>query len=715
MNTSFPISIETYLKEAGFSQTEMLILRKLLEEDALTIRELGAKMGKSVGLVDQAVKKLMSKGIVRREHINDQPRYLINSLDAVVQWVKDDRKKHKEMLDRRHENFETFIATLKIDQKCPDLEHFSGLEGIQQAYDKLLAVGGEILTFTPVLYLAEDDPLRAYRVDLFRRRQIRKIFQRVLAVDSPLARRFQSRDLFEYRRTLLVPESELALAFEKTIVGDTVAYIDLKGENACFLKYPELAKSERAAFECLWVRTLEHEHDGTGTVSAGAVSTVIPLGTRIFSHLREFVLSKRSLWTILFFALLSGVFTIGLYDNNRSLNLERIKDKVMSIAATGALQFDAETVNAIWKPSDIDKPQYAKLIFTLNLIRRSNTDIQYAYIMRKTSDPKKLAFVADADSLYPDEKKDLNGDGIIDTADALNTPGELYDSDLFDRMDDAFTHAIASVGTDQWGTFISGYAPIRDKYGATVGILGIDMFASNLEKMTLTSLTPVYFFFALFLLFMLFRFWAGNRSLMEECFEVIKRNLRLTILWIVFLITLTYGIFFAFQQYKYHLWVEATGERLKAIAATAANQFDPEDFEQLHWARDMKTEAYQRVHDKLNEIRNNNPSVKYAYIVRMTATPHMYEFIADADSNYNLPNLWIDFNSDEILDDADENVWPGFNYFDANGDLFEKAKIQPVYGFSRDQWGYFITGVAGIYDENKQLVGFLGLDVVLGN
>ncbi|HVW66637.1 MAG TPA: hypothetical protein VHA78_02805 [Candidatus Peribacteraceae bacterium] len=44
--TSLPSSIEVYLEEAGFSGTEILILKKLLEEDALTLRELAAKTGK---------------------------------------------------------------------------------------------------------------------------------------------------------------------------------------------------------------------------------------------------------------------------------------------------------------------------------------------------------------------------------------------------------------------------------------------------------------------------------------------------------------------------------------------------------------------------------------------------------------------------------------------------------------------------------------------
>jgi DNA-binding MarR family transcriptional regulator len=61
MTTSLPAGIESYLKEAGFSATEMLIIRKLVEEDCLTLRELAGKTGKSTGVLDLAMKKLLQK------------------------------------------------------------------------------------------------------------------------------------------------------------------------------------------------------------------------------------------------------------------------------------------------------------------------------------------------------------------------------------------------------------------------------------------------------------------------------------------------------------------------------------------------------------------------------------------------------------------------------------------------------------------------------
>jgi hypothetical protein len=55
MNT-LPSSIESYLEEAGFTVLEVLILKRLLEEEALTVREIASKTGKSSGAIDQAMR-----------------------------------------------------------------------------------------------------------------------------------------------------------------------------------------------------------------------------------------------------------------------------------------------------------------------------------------------------------------------------------------------------------------------------------------------------------------------------------------------------------------------------------------------------------------------------------------------------------------------------------------------------------------------------------
>ncbi len=527
MNAILPAGIESYLKEAGFSVTEMLLLRKLVEEDSLTIRELASKTGKSTGILAQAMKKLMTKQIAQKNIINDQPRYSINSLDAVLRWVKYDMNERKTILDRRHQNFESFIATLKVDKKRPDIEYFHGSDGIKQAYLKLLESGQELLTFTPVLTITEADPLRLFRVEYFRKRQVRKIFQRILSPDSTLAGRFQSRDPFEYRKTLLVPPTDLPLTFEKTIVGDTIACFNFTEQSACFLRYPDLAKAERAAFESLWAKQLHHSRSGQ---PAAQIPTQIPLQTRILSYVREFVLSPRSLAIFAVLALLSGAITFGLYKNSESINFQRMQDKVVAIATTGAMQIDFKDLDALRTLEDYKKSEWAKVVNILKDIRIRNTDIMYVYIFRKSLTGDGLEFVSDSHSLNPfantdsDQTNDvdMNNDGKIDGSptggDYVGWPGQSYPSTLLPSAAfDSFSGITASkFYEDQWGKVVTGYAPIKDPQGNTAAILAVDIKADKLDELTQKTFFPLYSFLILFGCFVFVRILAWGQGVMSR-------------------------------------------------------------------------------------------------------------------------------------------------------------------------------------------------------
>ncbi|MFH0770479.1 MAG: winged helix-turn-helix domain-containing protein [Candidatus Peregrinibacteria bacterium] len=339
--TGLPASIEAYLTEAGFAATELLILRKLLEEDALTLREIAAKTGKSTGVLDQSLKKLLKRNIVIREIINDAPKYLVKSLEAIVSWMKRDMAEKRELLKRKEQDFESFVASLKRDATRPEMEYFEGEEGMQKAYMKLLDVvnDGLLLQYVPVRCREEEDPLRVFRVQHFRQRHKRKIFSRIIAEDTLLGRRFRSRDPFEYRETVLLPEGHFPFAFEKILAGRTVACFNHDEMRACFIHYPELAKMERAVFEREW-RAIKDQRHISSTEMPDTGSSV-NLRTRMVS-LREFFVGRKSLVVFVVCALLAGWVTYGFYRHNYNLTLQRTREKGMAIAATAAPEFDAK-------------------------------------------------------------------------------------------------------------------------------------------------------------------------------------------------------------------------------------------------------------------------------------------------------------------------------------------------------------------------------------
>ncbi len=720
---SLPSSIEAYLAESGFTGSEIMILKKLFEGEALTLRELAAKTGKSTGTLDQAMKKMMQKGIVRAETINDTTKYMIHSLQSVLGMMEQEVRKQQQMIEFKFQNFETFVSTIQQAKQRPEMEHFEGVAGIKKAYKELLNRGNDLVQYGPTLWLAEDDPLRDFRVQYFRERHKHSIFSRVITHNTVLGRRFQSRDPYEYRKTILVDPELYPFTFEKIIVGDTVACFQLEDDIACFIRFPELAQEERVFFDRIWNKKVdsakkpapEPPKDAPQLLPAPASMDIIdiPVRTKTLSSLREFFLGRKSLASFAIFGILAGAITFGLYRHNISLNTKRIQERVRSIAATGALQFEAEDLEELHTSEDIKKPQYKKVIYQLNLIRNQNEGVKYAYLMRPTNEYKKIwEFIADADSLDPYTKKDLNGDRVIDEADHLSPPGEPYDvSDQ--SIDREMFEATASIEphTDQWGTWISGWAPVKDKNGVGVGILGVDISANEIENLTHRAFIPLYYFIGFFLLFLLVRLAAFNRSLFQELCDICKARRMLLAFTggFIFVLLLSVALFL----YERQSVIESERAKILSIATTGALQFSANELNLLRSLKDINTPVYDKVIATLHNIRLGNDNIKYAYLIRPTPNSTTFEFIADADA-YGL-DLFLknDINEDGIVNGEDEVVYPGLPYDISyievlkNGRYYMPVVTQNPY---EDKWGKVLTGYAPIKDDSDTIVGILAID-----
>lgn len=526
-----PSSIEAYLEEAGFSGTEILILRRLMDGEPLTIRQLGAKTGKSTGVLDQAMKKLMKKNIIKKTLINETPKYSLDSLESVVEWMQDDMEQKRDMLLRRHQNFESFVTSLETGNKRPDIEYFEGESGIKQAYIKLLNGPGEIFHYLPVTGKEEEDPLRDFRVQYFRERQNRKMFSRILAHDNPLGRRYQSRDAFEYRKTVLVPEVEYPFTFEKIITGDRIACFDHKAKTACVIRYPELADIEKTLFEAIWRQVqvaAATSKEEAQKVLAETAPEKIAKTTVTMSQVREFFLSPKSWLVIIGCAALSLFITFYLYQRNFHLNNERIKERVKSIAITAALQFAPSEIEELRSFKDIHKKEYKDVVERLDKIRDENNGVVYAYIFRPTNETGVWKFVADADSINPFLEIDVNGDGQITRTDHLATPGEIYVEPKFPISQQFILDRPAAydAATDQWGTLITGSAPIRNLDGEPIAILGIDIETDYLNQLTNSQFKFILSFFVFFALFIFIKYLAF-RPISSKAFSRVLSSLKL--------------------------------------------------------------------------------------------------------------------------------------------------------------------------------------------
>ncbi len=520
----FPSSIEVLLTEAGFTSTEVLILKRLLEDQSLTLRELAAKTGKSTGVLDQSLKKLLKKNIVAKEIVNEKPKYTLHSLQSITNWIEKHTQEQQEMILRRHKNFEAFVSSLELEKNRPNIEYFEGLEGMQQAYRKLLDSGHEMLHYIPESGFHEDESMKNFNVQYFRERRQRGIFSRVIAHNTPLGRRYQSRDPFEYRQTLLVPEGDHPFMTERILIGHDIACFNYQKKQASLLHYAELAEAERGIFEMIW--NSEGRPIDTSLATSQSVNSqkkskkIVPVFTETVSSLREFFLSKTSIAMLITLATVAAGATLFLEQYSSTLNFKRMQDKVLSIATTGVLGIDAEAVEALQLQDDWQKPEWPTVVNQLKEIRESNSNIIFVYVYRKSAhDPNQLEFVADSHSINPfantddnpSNNVDVDKNGVIDSVDVLQWPGQEYPTppdnvEIFKALSEPI--ATSNFYEDDWGKMITGYAPIRTKDGNTIGVLAVDMKADRLEELNKATFKPILYFFYLFASFIIARFIA---------------------------------------------------------------------------------------------------------------------------------------------------------------------------------------------------------------
>lgn len=170
-------------------------------------------------------------------------------------------------------------------------------------------------------------------------------------------------------------------------------------------------------------------------------------------------------------AIVCVVLGLGIaYYQVRTFLLEELRSKVMSIAAATAASLDEKRLKTIQSPHDQTSENYKIIQKELRAIRDANRrkDVYAKFIytlIPQKEDPEQFVFQVDAEedtadfspfgSIVPDAKDDF-----------LNLHlGEVYSPNHFI--------------VNQWGTWMTGFAPIFDSNGKYVASVGVDLRASD--------------------------------------------------------------------------------------------------------------------------------------------------------------------------------------------------------------------------------------------
>jgi diguanylate cyclase (GGDEF)-like protein len=173
---------------------------------------------------------------------------------------------------------------------------------------------------------------------------------------------------------------------------------------------------------------------------------------------------RRRLFLSHFFAVLLVSGSIGSYFYFTSVQrlMASVQTRLESSAALIGQTMDAAELGTIRNADDRTNPVYQKYLDLLRSLGRTNPDIAFLYVMRHSAG--RVYFVLDTDE---SEQQALPGREY-----AERTPSLMLG---FQRpsVDDR-------VYQDEWGSFLSGYSPLRNGNGEY--LVGLDMRADELGR-----------------------------------------------------------------------------------------------------------------------------------------------------------------------------------------------------------------------------------------
>lgn len=150
---------------------------------------------------------------------------------------------------------------------------------------------------------------------------------------------------------------------------------------------------------------------------------------------------------------------------------ENIRTNLKRVAEVAATVVDPEEHAKFTSPSQETSIEYENAIAPLRKLQDSDEDIAFVYTC--VLKDGKVYFVLD-----PTEEGDSDGDGVDDKSHIMEEYTEASDF-MVRALQEGVATSDSEPYTDRWGTFVSGYAPIRREDGSVAAMVGVDISAET--------------------------------------------------------------------------------------------------------------------------------------------------------------------------------------------------------------------------------------------
>lgn len=149
-----------------------------------------------------------------------------------------------------------------------------------------------------------------------------------------------------------------------------------------------------------------------------------------------------------------------------------VRDELAARAATFAARLGGDNLT-LAKNRGPGSPEFSTVQRELQAMKAEDPRVAYVYTIEQMNGTPR--FMVDADFGGP------NG----------SSPGDLFENAPAEFGSPVSAPGSTGVYTDRWGTFVTGYAPVRNSTGASVGLLLVDMPMSALKTMITDEATSL--------------------------------------------------------------------------------------------------------------------------------------------------------------------------------------------------------------------------------
>ncbi|MBW8881860.1 MAG: hypothetical protein JF615_10715, partial [Asticcacaulis sp.] len=181
--------------------------------------------------------------------------------------------------------------------------------------------------------------------------------------------------------------------------------------------------------------------------------------------------------TALLIFLSSAISILVVERFSRNSQMELVRGDLLRYANSAAALVDGDKYRQITRPEQADSPLYLELIEPLVALHRRVPEIAYLYSFIERDG--KLFFVLDTATQAKrlGFKREMEASGVME---AYSSASPAEDAREARAVREGRSYVSAEPTKDNFGTFITGLAPILDSAGRPVGSIGVDLDVTEL-------------------------------------------------------------------------------------------------------------------------------------------------------------------------------------------------------------------------------------------